>query len=93
MGDKINSLPFDEDVDVPETDMDMINVLFKPVKKESSYMCDIKQVLVASVLFLCFSSKTFDKMVRTFNISNETYVVLLKMVAFAIIFFLLKNRF
>jgi uncharacterized membrane protein len=96
-GDRISTLPIDENEKLPENDQQLLDLLLEDKKEELKEAKKVsfvfKESLLGGLLFLVLSHSYFDKLVRTCGCKSELMVLLLKFAIFVVIFFILQNKF
>jgi hypothetical protein len=105
-GDKISTLPVNDNDKLPDQDQHLLDILLedkkdgKNGKELPQDIKDVKKVSVAfkeailgGLLFLLLSHSSFDNLVRLSGCKSEFTVLLLKFAIFVILYFILQNKF
>jgi uncharacterized membrane protein len=96
-GDKIASLPINENEKLPEHDQQLLDILLEDKKEQVKEVKKVsmvfKESILAGLLFLVLSHPFFDSLVRKCGCKSEITVLLLKFAVFVVIFFILQNKF
>lgn len=96
-GDKINSLPIDNNDRLPEQEQQLLDLLLEDkkeqIKEAKTVSLVFKESILGGLLFLVLSHSAFDKLVRITGCKSELTVLLLKFAIFVVLFFVLQNKF
>ena len=96
-GDKISTLPVNDNEKLQDQDQYLLDILLEDKKeqvkevKKVSYV--FKEAILGGLLFILLSHSMFDNLVRMSGCKSELSVLLLKFAIFVIIFFILQNKF
>ncbi len=96
-GDKISSLPTNDNDKLEDSEQHLLDVLLQDKKeqirdiKKVSYA--FKEAILGGLLFLLLSHSVFDNAVRLCGCKSELSVLLLKFFIFVVIYFILQNKF
>jgi len=96
-GDKISTLPTNDNEKLQEQEQHLLDVLLEDKKeqvkdvKKVSYV--FKEAILAGLLFLVLSHSSFDNIVRLSGCKSELTVLLLKFSIFVVLYFILQNKF
>ena len=93
MGDRIDNLPTDDTTQSSKSDIEMMSTLFKNKEQVSKVTNELKDTIIAAVLFTILSIKCVDKIIKSTGIQSDIYVFGIKLVIFMFLFYILKNRF
>ena len=96
-GDKISTLPINDNEKLQEPEQQLLDILLEDKKeqvkevKKVSYV--FKEAILAGLLFLVLSHSAFDNIVRMSGCKSELTVLLLKFAIFVVLYFILQNKF
>jgi len=96
-GDKINSLPINDNEKIDEKDEQLLNILLddkkEQIKEAKKISFVFKESVLGGLLFLVLSHPFFDNLVRLTGCKSELTILFMKFTVFVILFFILQNKF
>jgi|UniRef100_A0A6C0I4W7 hypothetical protein len=96
-GDKISTLPTNENEKLQEPEQHLLDILLQDKKEDIKEIKNVsfafKEAILGGLLFLLLSHSSFDNIVRMSGCKSELTVLLVKFAIFVILYFILQNKF
>lgn len=92
-GDKIADLPIDPNVEQNPAHIELLSAVFSSKENVSQIANHFQETLVVTALFALIASKFTDRFVASATGDNSWTIFGAKIVAFAIIFYLINRRY
>ncbi len=88
MGDSIDKLPIDPTTNYSNSDIEMVNALFKNKVAVNKIALEFKGSVIGGILFVILSLPYSDKIIKSMGCNNDIMLVVIKFILFVILFYI-----